>query len=509
MAQTPIVEIDSQTIFEDAFDDEVIGLSTGDWRFDIDGSSQTTNTGPGTNNTLSYMHTETSSLGDIPTAEMNGAANFADVPDEISRTLHLRLCIQGLFGDGMEGMQIQHRVLETDAWTEAAFFHGWAYGNNYSEDDTITDENGVDQICAADGGWIDFEATIPDSALQVRVQPRYIDGGGGAHRHDVGLRSFFWEWPDFVVTTPTAPLQLEATEIDKTVVVLEWVAPLSDGGFPITGYEYRIGSAAWVATGTSALIHRLTGLTPGTAYDIQVRAITSQGNGLPSVVLHVTTLEVAAPSIPRYFNVSLTGETTVYLEWVRPTDDGGGPITKYELCVILEDGTQTPFEPTDGPETHWYIRGLAIGHRYGFRVRAVNSAGRGPQSGLIYATPLRNPVRRVPAGQRIPLLGADQQGHTITRQSLIVRLDDQTCRVRVWWQPWDNAWYGALEVPANTPLAEGIRLATDSGLLDRISTAPLRGNIVCRALSAANVTLEPGREAWRNPTHELRWEPTV
>ena len=94
----------------------------------------------------------------------------------------------------------------------------------------------------------------------------------------------------------------------------------------------------------------------------------------------------------------------------------------------------------NGPALRWRVRGLAFHHRYGFRVRAVNSAGTGPQTPLVYAMPIRPAVVAVPPGQRIPLLDLD-------RQSLIVRLAGQDCRIRVWWQPSDLAWYGGLEVP--------------------------------------------------------------
>ena len=93
----------------------------------------------------------------------------------------------------------------------------------------------------------------------------------------------------------------------------------------------------------------------------------------------------------------------------------GAPITRYEICVIDDDGVALPFEATDGPALRWRVRGLAFHHRYGLRVRAVNSAGTGPQTPLVYATPIRPAIVDVPPGQRIPLLDLD-------RQSLIVRL---------------------------------------------------------------------------------------
>ena len=96
----------------------------------------------------------------------------------------------------------------------------------------------------------------------------------------------------------------------------------------------------------------------------------------------------------------------------------------------------------------------------------------------------------------IPLIDAD-------RQSVIVRLAGVECRVSVWWQPSDSSWWGALEVPVNTPVVRSRRLAVDTGLLDRIP-GKLPGNVVMRDLSAP--AEEAGRNAFASGTHALVWE---
>ena len=90
------------------------------------------------------------------------------------------------------------------------------------------------------------------------------------------------------------------------------------------------------------------------------------------------------------------------------------------------------------------------------------------------------------------------------RQSLVVRLDDVDCLLRVWWQPSDSSWWAGIEVPVGTPAVRSRRLANDVGLLDRIEGL-LPGNLVCRSLGAPTA---PGRNAWSIPTHVLRWEET-
>ena len=55
----------------------------------------------------------------------------------------------------------------------------------------------------------------------------------------------------------------------------------------------------------------------------------------------------------------------------------------------------------------------------------------------------------------------------------------------------------------NTPAVSGKRLVLNSGILDRVQDV-LPGNMVLRELGGASA--EPGRDAWRLPSHALIWE---
>ena len=74
---------------------------------------------------------------------------------------------------------------------------------------------------------------------------------------------------------------------------VSWTAPSSDGGSPITGYDLRhietsadetvdsnwtVVDDVWTAGG-GTLQHTLTGLTGGTQYDLQIRAVNAGGDG--------------------------------------------------------------------------------------------------------------------------------------------------------------------------------------------------------------------------------------
>ena len=293
-----------------------------------------------------------------------------------------------------------------------------------------------------------------------------------------------------------APTDLQVSEPGRTTTLLSWMPP-DDGGDPITRYDVRIGTGAWVDTLTSAAQYLLTRLTPGTTYTVQVRAVNAIGTGTESAALSFSTVEAGAPSIPRFFRAEPAGDTAVDLFWTIPENIYGSELLHYEICVMDPDGFVYPWEQTDSVVDTFRVRGLARGHRYSFRVQAVSTGGTGPPTPFLSAVPIDVPAVVVPTGQALPLLDVD-------RQSLIVRLADMDCRVIVFWQPQDLAWYASLEVPVNTSAVTGRRLALDSGLLDRVSDV-LPGNLSLRELGTTGA--EPQRDAWARPTHALRWEP--
>ena len=88
---------------------------------------------------------------------------------------------------------------------------------------------------------------------------------------------------------PSAPQNLTATA-GNAQVVLSWTAPAS-GDAP-TGYEYHAAGAgitsSWTSTSSTATTHTVTGLTNGTEYTFQVRAMNAGGTGLASASVKAT-----------------------------------------------------------------------------------------------------------------------------------------------------------------------------------------------------------------------------
>ena len=294
---------------------------------------------------------------------------------------------------------------------------------------------------------------------------------------------------------PGEPFALSAFTRRLTSILLRWATPISGG--PVDTYELEVRDGVWISTGSSAPEYLVSNLEPATTYRFRVRARNNGGVGPETPVLVVSTLSTLVPLVPRQQRAENTGGRSADLLWVAPVDEGGSAITHYEISVIDEDGQAGAFEPTDGPETRWRVRGLALWHEYGFRIRAVNANGPGPatQTFRHYVTPAV--ARTVPPGQRIPLLDTD-------RQSLVLRIANMDVLLRVWWQPSDGGWWASLEVPVNTPAISSRRLALNAGMLDGIRDI-LPGDIVLRELGDTGA--EAARDAWARPTHALMWEP--
>ena len=85
---------------------------------------------------------------------------------------------------------------------------------------------------------------------------------------------------------PGTPGALVFSGVGTTGFTVEWTSPSSPGTSDITGYEIRYSSdalvdQAWttVSGGGGARTHAITGLTTGTTYNVEVRAVSAAGNG--------------------------------------------------------------------------------------------------------------------------------------------------------------------------------------------------------------------------------------
>jgi sugar lactone lactonase YvrE len=187
---------------------------------------------------------------------------------------------------------------------------------------------------------------------------------------------------------PSAPQAVAATSSDKSLNV-EFQVPSSDGGLAITKYQASVDGTKWTDVVTTAgpsdgvLDTAVTGLTNGTSYTVQLRAVNADGPGAAGSADPATPLGVpGAPSILG----QVTGNGSIQLSFSAPTDDGGSPISYYQ--VSTDDGKNwnyaLPYQ--DNPLTV-NVSGLDNGISYRLQLRALNDQGNGAVATASTATP--------------------------------------------------------------------------------------------------------------------------
>jgi uncharacterized delta-60 repeat protein len=190
-----------------------------------------------------------------------------------------------------------------------------------------------------------------------------------------------------VISDPVTPRTIPAairtltSAAGHTSVVLSWLAPLSDGGSPITDYliQYSTNSGqTWVpvADGVSTeLSAKINDLTNGTAYLFRVAASTSGGSSPWTNAAPVTPRTV--PDAPA--SVTATpGISRVTLTWTTPPSNGGATVTDYVIEFSSDAGTTwyTASDPVSAALSG-SILSLTPGTSYIVRVAAKNVAGTG------------------------------------------------------------------------------------------------------------------------------------
>ncbi len=213
----------------------------------------------------------------------------------------------------------------------------------------------------------------------------------------------------------------DLTPGDRQILV-QWNEP-ADSGSPIRDYDvqYRACTATpkdcsdseteawgkWRARSHSGTAQNstITGLTNGTAYEVQVRASNSNGAGPWSEAAEAKPISVPArPSTP----IVEPGNTKLVVTWTAPADNGR-PITGYDVEYCT--GTCTNDSDWDdnshsGTDTRDEITDLINGTTYRVRVRAINDVG-GAGLGVGPWSPVRSAApKALPEAPGLPTLTA-------------------------------------------------------------------------------------------------------
>ncbi len=193
---------------------------------------------------------------------------------------------------------------------------------------------------------------------------------------------------------PGQPQNLRARAAGPTSITLNWEAPASDGGTPITGYTIRTrgpNDGIWITiqrnTGSTATTFMHTGLQPATAYRYQVAAINRVGAGQWSFETRTGT-HPDVPDAPFSLTARAVGTSRIDLSWSAPRKTGGAPILGYRVEASSNEGRTWHIirRNTNSPSPTFSHLNLEPATTRHYRVSAINTAGTGPVSNVRHAT---------------------------------------------------------------------------------------------------------------------------
>ena len=184
--------------------------------------------------------------------------------------------------------------------------------------------------------------------------------------------------------SPLAPTLTSITPSDGTLTVSFTGA--SANGSPITNYQYSTdGGSSWVTPSPAVVASPLviTGLTNGTAYSVQIRAVNAVGIGRASETTAVSTpvLTAGAPTIG-----AITGSNQALSVAFTA---GSGTATNYQFSV--DGGSNWQVRNPTSTASPIVISGLVNGTTYSVRLRAVAESGVGSISDAEAGTPFTTP----------------------------------------------------------------------------------------------------------------------
>ena len=295
-----------------------------------------------------------------------------------STTYNIKLRAVNAAGDGAvsDAVSVTPGVVDAISWTarDAAEANLWVsvtYGNGLFVAVSTTGTHRV--MTSSDGvSWTARDASevnrwrsvVYANGLFVAVA---VDGS-----HPVMTSS--------LAGVPAAPTSLVATPGNGSVSVSFTAG--SDGGSPITNYEYELdGSGSWYSFSPAVTTPRvIIPVTNGVSYTVKLRAVNAVGSGAASVASASFTPRTV-PSAPTGL-VATRGDGQVSIAFTAGAD-GGTAITKYQYTI--DDGGSW-FDAEEGTSSPVTIGGLTNGTTYSIRLRAY-SALRGTASAAVTVTP--------------------------------------------------------------------------------------------------------------------------
>ncbi|KAI4826045.1 hypothetical protein KUCAC02_021701 [Chaenocephalus aceratus] len=179
---------------------------------------------------------------------------------------------------------------------------------------------------------------------------------------------------------PSPATNLHVVSASKSVMVVAWSNPESDGGSPIIGYHIECkdhSSILWTKLNRNPVSEnqfKVTSVEEGLIYEFRVCAENMAGVGPYSKASEPAAARDQCDP-PNNLSVTNITNSSVSLSWEKPEYDGGAKITGYIVeRKELPENCWLKCNFTNLQDTFLEVIGLTEGEEYDFRVIAKNSA---------------------------------------------------------------------------------------------------------------------------------------
>lgn len=113
-------------------------------------------------------------------------------------------------------------------------------------------------------------------------------------------------------------------------------------------------------------------------YSAEVSSYDGTGESTPVPSSNAETVPTTTPTAPQSVGASQTGRQEVTVTWQAPTDDGGAPVTGYDVSLTDGSGNGVGGSSTAGDARSVVLSNVAIGGPYTVSVVANNDNGSSP-----------------------------------------------------------------------------------------------------------------------------------